>query len=61
MEESAEKPKKSWTVLTVMNDVKARLDKVRSLKEKELRVKLSWSGLLSLMVDDLEKFANGKK
>lgn len=57
-----EKKEKTWTALTVMNDVKARLDRIREKRQKELGVELSWSKFLSLVMDDLEKHAgNGKK
>lgn len=53
--------KKSWTVLTVMNDVKERLDKLKEKKEHELKMKLSWSKFLQFVMNDLEQHSgNGK-
>jgi hypothetical protein len=57
-----EKKKKSWTALTVMNDVKARLDKARADLEKKVGVELSWSKFFSLLLDERETHVvNGKK
>jgi hypothetical protein len=57
-----EKKKKSWTALTVMNDVKVRLDEARGILEKEIRVELSWSKFFSLLLDERAAHAgNGKK
>ena len=57
-----EKKKKSWTALTVMNDVKTRLDEARVGLEKKIRVELSWSKFFSLLLDEREAHTdNGKK
>jgi hypothetical protein len=57
-----EKKKKSWTALTVMNDVKVRLDEARVGLEKKIGVELSWSKFFSLILDEREAHAgNGKK
>jgi hypothetical protein len=57
-----EKKKKSWTALTVMNDVKLRLDEARIGLEKKVGVELSWSKFFQLLLDEREAHAgNGKK
>lgn len=57
-----EKKKKSWTALTVMNDVKTRLDEARVGLEKKIGVELSWSKFFSLLLDERVAHAgNGKK
>lgn len=50
-----EKKEKTWTALTVMNDVKARLDRVKRGKEREHGMTLSWSKFFSLILPGLEK------
>jgi hypothetical protein len=57
-----EKKKKSWTALTVMNDVKVRLDEARVVLEKKVGVELSWSKFFQLLLDERAAHAgNGKK
>ena len=51
--EKIEKTEKSWTVITVMNDVKEQLDEERMKKEKELNITLSWSKFLQLFVNEV--------
>lgn len=59
---TAEKKKKSWTALTVMNDVKLRLDQVRTDLENKIGVEFSWSKFFSLLLDEREANAiNSKK
>jgi hypothetical protein len=52
--EKIEKSEKSWTVITVMNDVKDQLDAERVAKEKELNITLSWSKFLQLFVNEMK-------
>jgi hypothetical protein len=51
--EKIEKTEKSWTVITVMNDVKEQLDEERMKKERELNITLSWSKFLQLFVNEV--------
>lgn len=49
------KTERTWTALTVMNDVKVRLEKLKEEKEKKFKTKLSWSKFFSFLLTDLGK------
>lgn len=56
-----EKKERNWTALTVINAVKARLDKLKQRREQEIQMKMSWSDFLQFAASEMEKLAsNGK-